>query len=275
MTILLFACGQSPHKKNLTLQNDFSFPYILDSLTAPEKIFKTNEMQVPINDVIYIGNVSDTINLSKYHRLNYDNYLDFQDKGESSIVKHGLKIYISNRQLLAIDLEKLSIAPPPSLIENGDDFEFDSIATAKTLNERKQRPRNYIQAIPVFIHNRSKDTIYLGQQDGRVIMIQEAKDENGRWKPIEFWRYSWCGNSYVAERLLPNAIAVVKILKYDGDFETEIRLKLKNGNDIIYSDSYKGKINKIQFNLPSDIYDNYLAKKLNDKEYLDKIFLNK
>ena len=275
LTILLFACGQSADKTNITLQNDFSIPFILDSLAAPDKTYRTSEMQVPINDIIYNGNFSDTINLSGYDRYDYDNYLDFQDYRDSSIVKHGLKLYISNRQLLAIDLENFSIPPPPTLVENSNEFEFDSIATAKTYDKWKQRPRNYIQAIPVFIHNPSKDTIYLDQQDGRVIMIQEAKDENGQWKPIEFWRYSWCGNSYGAVGLLPNTVAIVKIFKYEGDFETEIRLKLKNGNDIIYSDSFKGKINKSQFDLPSDIKENYLARKLDDKEYLDRIFLNK
>ncbi len=275
LTILLFSCGQNAEKTNIILQNNFSIPYILDSIETSDNIYKTSEMQVPINDIIYTGDISDTINLSRYDRYNYHNYLNFQDYGDSSIVKLGLKLYISNRQLLIIDLENFSIPPPPTLIENSDDFEFDSIVIAKTFNEWKKRPRNYIQAIPVFIYNPSKDTIRLDQQDGRVIMIQEAKNENGQWKPIEFWRYSWCGNSYRVVGLLPNTVAVVKIFKYEGDLETEIRLKLKNGNDIVYSNSFKGKINKSQFDLPSDIDENYLVKKLDNKEYFDRIFLNK
>lgn len=272
---MLFTCGQSADKINLTLKTNFSIPFIHDSLTIAGKAYKTSEMQVPVNDIIYIGYLTDTINLNKYDRYTYNNYLDFQDYEDSSIVKNGLKIFISNRQLLTIDLEDFSIPPPPTIIKDSDDFEFDSVATTKTFNKWRERPRNYIQAFPVFIYNPSKDTVYLDQQDGRVIMIQEAKDENGVWKPIEFWRYSWCGNSYGAEGLLPNALAVVKVFKYDGDFETEIRLKLKNGDKIIYSDSFKGTINKSQFELPADFKENYLARRADDKEYLDRIFLNK
>lgn len=276
LTILLFACGQSADKTNLTtIKNDFVIPFLLDSLEVSAKPYNVSEMQVPMNDVIFIGSLSDTINLNKYDRFNYENYLDFQDYGDSSIIKDGLKIFVSNRQLLTIDLENFSIPPPPILIEDSDDFEFDSVETAKNLQIWKERPREFVQAIPIIIYNPAKDTIYLDQQDGRVIMIQEAKDENGEWKPIEFWRYSWCGNSYGAERLLPKTLAIVKVFKYDGDFETEIRIKLKNGNKIIYSESYKGRINKSQFELPPDIKENFLARRLDDKEYLDRIFLNK
>lgn len=274
-TILLFSCGHDAVKTNTTLQNDISIPFILDSLATPDKGFQTGEMQAPINDIFYKGTISDTINLSGYARYENDNYLNFQGYSDNSTVVQALKLYVSNKQLLAIDLEAISIPPPPIHIEKSDGFELDSIATVKTYEVWKQRPRNYIQAIPVFIHNPTKDTLLLDQQDGRVIMIQEAKDENGQWKPIEFWRYSWCGNSYGAEVLLPNTVAIVKIFKYEGDFETEIRLKLKNGNDIIYSDSFKGKINKSQFNLPRDVKEIYLSRKNENKEYLDRIFLNK
>lgn len=276
LTILLFACGQSSDKTNLTaIKNDFVIPFLLDSLEVSAKPYNVCEMQVPMNDVIFIGSLSDTINLNKYDRYNYENYLDFQDYGDSSIIKDGLNIFVSNRQLLTLDLENFSFPPPPILIEDSDDFEFDSVETAKNLQIWKERPREFIQAIPIIIYNPTKDTIYFDQQDGRVIMIQEAKDENGEWKPIEFWRYSWCGNSYGAEGLLPKTLAIVKVFKYDGDFETEIRIKLKNGDKIIYSESYKGRLNKSQFELPPDIKENYLARRLDDKEYLDRIFLNK
>lgn len=260
------------HQKE-NLEPDFLIPVVLDSLELTDRTYNTSEMQEPINNIIYIGTVSDTINRSKLYRFNYDNYLSFEDYEESSKVKTGLKLYISNKQLLTIDLEDFSISPPPIQLVDNEDFEIDSVASAKTIIEWNKRPINYIQALPVFIYNPSRDTVYLEQQDGRVIMIQEAKDENGVWKPIELWRYSWCGNSYGAEGLLPNTMAIVKVFVYNGDFETEIRLKLKNGKNIIYSDSYKGTINKSQFELPAEIKENYVARK-EAKAYLDRIFLN-
>jgi len=275
LTILLFACGSSADKDNFHQINDLATPYVLDSLPTTDKIYQTDEMKSPANNVIYIGVLSDTININKYDRYSFASYLDFFEYEDSSIIKDGLKILVSKKQLLTIDLEDFSIPPPPALIENNKEFEFDSIETAKATNEWNKRPRDYVQAIPVFIFNATKDTVFLEQQDGSVIMIQEAKDENGVWKPIEFWRYSWCGNSYGAEGLAPNDLAVVKVFNYTGDFETELRLKLKNSDKTIYSHSFKGKINKSQFELPTEIRDKYLARKDDDKEYLDRIFLNK
>lgn len=52
----------------------------------------------------------------------------------------------------------------------------------KAIDKWEERPRNTFQAVPIFIYNPTKDTMYLNQQDGRVIMIQEAKDEKGQWE---------------------------------------------------------------------------------------------
>lgn len=275
LTILIFTLTQCTERASFTTKGDFSCPYIVDSLGTTDKKYRTSQMQVPSNDIIYVGTLADTINLNEYDRFNTQDYLGLLDNGDSLTSSNELKIYISDKQLLTIDLEDFSIPPPPAFLENSEDFKLDSIATAKTFNEWKKRPRNNIQSIPVFIYNPGNDTVYLDQQDGRVIMIQEAKDVNGEWKPIEYWRYSSCGNSYGSEGLYPNTLAIVKIIKYDGDFETEIRLKLKNGNSIFYTDSYKGKINRNQFELPSDIKENYLVRRFDDKEYLDRVFLNK
>lgn len=106
-------------------------------------------------------------------------------------------------------------------------------------------------------------------------MIQEARDEEGNWRPIEFWNYSDCAHSYGAIGILPNNCVVAKVLKYQGDFETEIRVKLRNGNKVFYSNSFVGSINIKQFDLPEDYKTNILAHRMNEKDYLDKIFLDK
>lgn len=265
LTFLCIACKAGSDRTNLTRNCDVAIPYFVDSSNTSGKAYRTNTMQVPLNYVIYSGKASDTINLNKYDQYNSENYLDFQEYEYTPTGKFDLSLFISEKQLLTIELEDFSIPPMPT---------EDSAERAKSLKQWKERPREFVQAFPIVIYNPTIDTICLGLQDGRVTMIQEAKDENGVWRPIEFWRYSWCGNSYGALKLIPNKLAVVKVFKYDGDFETEIRLKLRNNGKVIYSDSYKGRINKSQFELPPDIRESYLAKRLKDKTYLDKIFLN-
>jgi hypothetical protein len=86
------------------------------------------------------------------------------------------------------------------------------------------------------------------RQDGSLIMIQEAKDENGIWAPIEHWVYSWCGNSYFDPLKLESGhYATFPVKRYSGSYKTEIRLKLHTGTEVIYSDSFTGSINRNQF----------------------------
>lgn len=276
LAILLFVYEKSATKNILSLQNDSSIPYILDSQSIADKTFRTTEMQKAVNHVIYTGALTDTVNVNKYDRSTFTHYfLDQHEIEDSSVVKKSLKIYIPHKQILTFDLENFSSPPSPIYLNDTKNFAIDSSATEKALKKWKERPRNNVQSIPVCIHNTSNENTYLELQDAQIIMIQEAKDENGDWKPIEFWQHSWCGNSYAFEKLLPNTIVIAKIFKYDGDFETDIRLKLKNGNHIIYSDSFKGKINKSQFDLPSSLVKKFSGRSLYKSKQLDEIFLSK
>ena len=79
-----------------------------------------------------------------------------------------------------------------------------------------------------YLVNTTDSTFHATRQDGSLMMIQEAKDENGEWQPIEYWIPSGCGNSYFDPlRLDPNEYAKVAIIKYSGRFETKLRLKFK------------------------------------------------
>lgn len=104
-----------------------------------------------------------------------------------------------------------------------------------------------------YLVNTSDSTFEAGRQDGSLIMIQEALDKKGKWKPIEYWVYSGCGNSYFNSLSLDSGKCVmIPIKKYSGNFETRIRLKLKYGDEILFSDSFEGSINKSQFKKKTD-----------------------
>ena len=106
-------------------------------------------------------------------------------------------------------------------------------------------PQEYFTA---YLINSTDSVFQMERQDGSLIMIQEAKNEKGEWIPIEHWQHSWCGNSYMNPLVLnPGKQVLVPIKKYSGSFKTELRLKLKVGDKIVYSQAFKGSIDKGQF----------------------------
>jgi hypothetical protein len=250
--VLSIACNQAVDKANVSLiNNGLKFPYIKGLGQVSDSLYQVSHMQVPLNYIIYNGDVSDTIDLTgPYDR--YKEILPFEYYNRVNR-ENRLKIFVSDRQLLPQGLSEIirlnEFYTDTEIEEGGSNHN-----SKKKVGHTEKRQNKFVPSIPVFLYNPTNDTILFQIQNGRVIMIQEAKDEHGVWRPIEFWQYSWCGNSYHEEVLLPNNIAIVKVLKYDGDFETELRLKLKSDNTIIYSDSFKGKINKSQFKLPSSIF---------------------
>jgi hypothetical protein len=120
-----------------------------------------------------------------------------------------------------------------------------------------------------YLINTSDSTINYRIQDGSLIMIQEALDKNGKWKPIEYWVKSGCGNSYFDPlELKPGTYSMIPIKKYTGNFKTKFRLKLKNYKEIFYSDTFNGSINETQFETPSENVEGILYH--GPASYLDK-----
>ena len=106
-------------------------------------------------------------------------------------------------------------------------------------------PEGYFTA---YLINTTDTTFSANRQDGSLIMIQEALDENGKWNPIEYWVYSGCWNSYFSPlKLNAGKCVLIPIKKYTGTFKTKIRLKFKYGDHIMYSHSFDGSINQTQF----------------------------
>lgn len=98
-----------------------------------------------------------------------------------------------------------------------------------------------------YLVNTTGSTFTATRQDGSLIMIQEAKDKDGNWQPLEYWVYSGCGNSYFSPLSLESGKCVlVPIKRYTGNFKTEIRLKFKYDRTIFYSEPFEGTISESQ-----------------------------
>jgi len=107
--------------------------------------------------------------------------------------------------------------------------------------------------ISVYIQNNTSDTISISHQDYKIFILQEAMNENGVWKPIEYWESSDCGNSYGQIKVKPNGIIETKSTKYSGNVKTKIRFKLSADNKAFYSNSLNGTINPDKLILPKDL----------------------
>jgi hypothetical protein len=107
-----------------------------------------------------------------------------------------------------------------------------------------------VAAFPVYVINRSTKSSSIRFFDGgNSDMIQEAKDKNGNWRPIEYLTYGWCGNGHGDFLIPPDSYYIIAACKYSGDFKTELRVRMQKGDKVYYSNSYKGQINLSQLEM--------------------------
>jgi hypothetical protein len=109
------------------------------------------------------------------------------------------------------------------------------------------------------IFNNTGDTLNVTTHiGGTLIAIQEAKDERGVWRPIEYWFNDKCGNSFDNVQLTPNDFIEFYIPRYYGLFKTKVRLKILLGSKTYQSNEWVGRIDKKQFNKPREAQDKEL-----------------
>ncbi|QLG44463.1 hypothetical protein [Costertonia aggregata] len=175
-------------------------------------------------------------------------------------------------QDLSIDIKMYSYATPPDF-PGIDDIEVIQRKTDSVFQTWLNGSPELVNAYPIFIRNSSNDSLHIDNQDGHLFMIQKAKDPNGIWRPIEYWTYSTCGNSYGYTSIGPNDIIVIKKIRHQGPFGTKLRLKIKNNNKIVYSKPFDGSIHVEQFEFEN--IESWTKKRLEDKYYRERIFFNK
>ena len=129
------------------------------------------------------------------------------------------------------------------------------------------------KGIEIYIKNTSKDSLEIQTQRGSLFIIQEAKNELGEWKPIEYWLYSDSGSAYSHITLKKEEIVKTITRSYEGELNTEIRVKLYTGDKVYYSNSIRSNIHPSQFMLPAIVMKyrmSYILKDLGGKELLYK-----
>lgn len=100
----------------------------------------------------------------------------------------------------------------------------------------------------IWIINNSTDTVSLQMQDWSYICILQGLTKGGQWLPIQYWRFSTCGNSYYDKHFPPKtANSFITKIPNKGDYETKLRFKLLGTDKFYYSNEFIGKINYCDF----------------------------
>lgn len=175
--------------------------------------------QTWFRDLAYIGNIQDTIKLVGF-KNDYDSIVEaiayrIDDKEiQSHFTSNTLDITIDTKYILPLETVVWSA---------------------------NKNIHHFYEAHPIFIINRSDSLAKIGF--GRnVRLIAEAMDTDGIWKPIERNYVYRCGTGLVSIYLAQGKMACVLFPKYDGDFKTQLRLRIENS----YSQTFSAYINRSQ-----------------------------
>jgi hypothetical protein len=134
----------------------------------------------------------------------------------------------------------------------------------KRINDLVKRPKPmlYLLALPdeetvfsqrykggtLLLVNGTNKTSRFSATDSRIGIVQEAKDKDGCWKPIEHLPSSWCGNSYHGVFLEPKDCWVFSTPRYEGSIKTTLRFTLPlSVGKVIHSNEFEGSVNPGQF----------------------------
>lgn len=204
---------------------------------------------------------------------------------DTIIPKYDLKIIIDTSYVIHNNFfEYEFVQRPKDVIQDGlingkIPIELELINSSNKINNYSNYVSKlmdkYVNCYPLLIYNNSNNEVFLNTE-----FIQEAKDIDGKWKPIEFsFMYEMCGTGKdIQSTLDKKKYYAFSIIKYEGNFKTKIRVKLRNNNHIYYSNEVDGVINRSQFD--QSFLASFLASygsnlNVDDYEYYKKeMFLN-
>ena len=105
---------------------------------------------------------------------------------------------------------------------------------------------------PVYVVNQSTKPQLFAAKDNHVFAIQEAMDKEGKWRPIEMRGFDFCGNGHWFTAMKPKEYMMFLVPKYSGNYKTQLRIRLRIGNEILFSEAFEGNIRESQFYLPEN-----------------------
>jgi len=203
------------------------------------KQFNAQEIQLSLRNIDFFGDSTHLWNVNGYDTVNT---YDYSSEHSSINFKENLgKISTDDNILIIVDTSHIL----PIKCYFYDFYIYDSDFDSTALCE----------GFPVYIYNSTDSNDIENIIDYYLELIQEARDTNGVWRPINYiYRDLFsCLSTESCSTIKPNSFMVTTIPKYYGNFKTELRVKFRNNGKIFYSNPYLGSINISQFEIQEEM----------------------
>ncbi len=230
MTTILFlvACSHKNSESDVGLKDTVIYESIvlIDTNTIALKKDTSSTLKNAEFHPLYIGEKRDTI------LLNYD-------YNEVQFITHKARRY---RRPDSLDLS-ISLNPSKLIasVERCIDWK-------RAYSLKLESPIFYslkYQAYPLFIENKSEDTLEIGYGEYIPLLI-EAKDSTDSWRVIQRHFTYYCGTGIPFYFLPPGDILITSCKLFEGDYKTKLRI-VYGFSQMQYSNEFHGTINYGQF----------------------------
>jgi len=228
LIIILISCGKekSIFENQDKLLNRLRDVELLDTFANQLILATANTITEANYHPLYIGPKRDSIRLSYSSRKIRSRIIDEE---LYQIPKIGeLEIYVDSSRIIG----------------SGNDDIFHNGQGSKIEWEYFDN-RGEIKSYPIFIENRSVDTLIVGYGE-YIPIILEGEDSLGKWRPIQEHYIYNCGTGLTNFYLPPDELLITYCKQYDGDYRTKLRIVFGDGK-MNYSNEFEGRINYQQF----------------------------
>ncbi len=205
---------------------------------------------------------------------------------DTILPRYNFKIILDTTYLISLKgfhYQNLSLPEEKNLLINGkignkipNESQINKLSKIiyRNINKEFTQEKENVTCYPLLIFNNDSKPAYFKW----IKMIQEAKDVDGKWKPIEFFQTTpTCVVTNMFLKFNPKQYQAFAVMKYNGNFKTKLRVKVKINNEIYYSNEFSGQINKSQFNKNYALkYVRFMTSFRDEKylqEYMNFVFL--
>lgn len=217
LSICLTSCKNEKQRSN---KLEFEEIKLKDKFTNKLKLDFADKLTMSEISPLYIGKITENIKISYQ---TFETVKKTQTYKEYKLPsKKSLEIFVDTSRIIGIPMRLYQYS--------------------------KVEKRNNKIANPIFIKNKSKDTLNIGYAEYLPIII-EAKNRNGEWRPIQERMRFMCGTGISDFYCPPNNIVISAMQKYSGNFKTKLRLKYETfgSESSMFSNEINGEINEKQF----------------------------
>lgn len=243
-------------------KREIDFPVLVTS--DFDTIVKVNSQDMlKSNSIVYGVNILDTLIINHNKKFDKSNFIPFRD---NKIKYDSLIVYVDsdNLDFHTDEINVFDFLPPPIPLETDSvNSNYPEISGYNSyLNnfekDKEERRKIHFSTLPVYIYNSSNSNraVYTSIINGEgIYKILEAKDKNGKWRPIEYNNVPIrvCATDWQNYLLKPKHFIVSSVYSYSGDFKTDLRVKVMSHDKVFYSNIFEGEINYAQFDTVNEV----------------------